>query len=356
MNSKEHFTFLLSLYLDDNISLEQKTLFYELLETNQYDDLLSDDVLDKLNIAHFDSRDDLSKSTADQLFDTIVLPENQIPKSTFYKKLVIYIGSAAAVISLLFATWLFYDKDVTNGGNDFVDINSDYIEYYNPSDSIQKLILNDNSIVSIYPNSKLKYPKEFLSKTRTVSLTGKAFFEVSKDSIHPFVVNSENIVVKVLGTSFLINADAVKGSEEVEVRSGLVQVEKKGKKDVGNGSVLLVTPNQKVVYAIKEDNLTKTLVSAPLQLLEEERPENKKINVNSFNYKGQKLTAIFKELEEVYGIQIVIPNKSLENCVFTGNLSGADLFTKLQILCVATQTNYKTLGTDVIIEGKGCIN
>ncbi|MBS1654030.1 MAG: DUF4974 domain-containing protein, partial [Bacteroidetes bacterium] len=73
-----------------------------------------------------------------------------------------------------------------------------------------------------------------------------------------------------------------------------------------------------------------------------------------FNYEQEKLENIFDQLEATYGIEIIPENPNLNNCVFTGDLSGEDLFTKLKILCLTTQSSYEINGTRVLMKGHGC--
>src|SRR5690606_37057735 len=79
-----------------------------------------------------------------------------------------------------------------------------------------KITLPDGSTVFLNNNSKISYRSRFASK-REIHLQGEAFFEVAKDSLKPFVVSSNGLLTKALGTSFNIKA---KAGEKVEV--GLV--------------------------------------------------------------------------------------------------------------------------------------
>ncbi len=69
-----------------------------------------------------------------------------------------------------------------------------------------KLELPDGTKVWINADSRLKYPIQFSNQKREVFLTGEAYFEVSKDSLNPFIVNTEKVNTRVLGTSFNVSA------------------------------------------------------------------------------------------------------------------------------------------------------
>ena len=68
-----------------------------------------------------------------------------------------------------------------------------------------RLKLSDGTIVYLNSDSELRYPVSFCATSREVELRGEAFFEVVTDPQRPFVVNAEQVRVKVLGTSFNVN-------------------------------------------------------------------------------------------------------------------------------------------------------
>ncbi len=71
-----------------------------------------------------------------------------------------------------------------------------------------QLHLPDGTRVLLAPNSSLDVPRSFGTTTRDVHLTGLAFFEVAKDSTHPFRVHTEGGTAQVLGTKFSARADS----------------------------------------------------------------------------------------------------------------------------------------------------
>jgi transmembrane sensor len=94
--------------------------------------------------------------------------------------------------------------------------------------SIPKSIqLSDGSKIYLAANSLFQYPEKFGSEQRNVSLLkGNAFFEVSKDKKHPFIIQSGAIKTRVVGTSFHIQLSKLKC--EVIVVTGKVNVSSKG--------------------------------------------------------------------------------------------------------------------------------
>ncbi len=66
--------------------------------------------------------------------------------------------------------------------------------------------LPDGTIAELQPDSRLTYPKEFNSTTRTVELEGEAYFEVAKNKEKPFIVVTQKAEIQVLGTHFNVKA------------------------------------------------------------------------------------------------------------------------------------------------------
>ena len=106
----------------------------------------------------------------------------------------LYFRIAAASVILVFVSLLYYF------------INHDFNNERIFANVIQEVILPDGSSVMLNANSSLVYPKTFNDNSRSIKLEGEAFFEVEKDSLRPFVVDVNETSVKVLGTSFNIDA------------------------------------------------------------------------------------------------------------------------------------------------------
>lgn len=89
----------------------------------------------------------------------------------------------------------------------------------------------DGSLVFLHGDSEIAFAKKFGSKSREVSLTGEAFFEIVKAEGKPFVVKVNNTTTRVLGTSFNVFSDQ-SGQVKVSVMSGLVEFFESGTMEV----------------------------------------------------------------------------------------------------------------------------
>lgn len=102
-------------------------------------------------------------------------------------------------------------------------------ELYVPVQEDYEIILSDGTKVSLNSDTKLKFPFHFAGSTREVFVEGEAFFEVAKDSQHPFIVHTGLADVVVTGTSFNINTYDAKQVKTALVE-GKVQVKSSGKR------------------------------------------------------------------------------------------------------------------------------
>lgn len=87
-----------------------------------------------------------------------------------------------------------------------------------------RLVLSDGSIVWLNAASSIKYPTAFIGSERKVSIKGEAYFEVAKNKQMPFLVSYNDIIVKVLGTHFNINAYEDETDVKVTLLEGAVHV------------------------------------------------------------------------------------------------------------------------------------
>jgi ferric-dicitrate binding protein FerR (iron transport regulator) len=88
------------------------------------------------------------------------------------------------------------------------------------------LILVDKSEVWLNANSSITFPTAFSGKDRKVKITGEVYFEVAKDKSKPFIVNTNQSEIKVLGTHFNINAYNDEEAEATTLLEGAVKVKR----------------------------------------------------------------------------------------------------------------------------------
>lgn len=93
-----------------------------------------------------------------------------------------------------------------------------------PNGGQYQLVLADGTKVWLNAASSITYPTAFSGKTREVSITGEAFFEVARDKAKPFVVRTGEESIEVVGTSFNVHAYAEEGGMKTSLEEGVVRV------------------------------------------------------------------------------------------------------------------------------------
>jgi transmembrane sensor len=119
--------------------------------------------------------------------------------------------SAAALLPLILSLWLFIGHKKSG----------DFIIYKTESET-REIVLSDNSRVWLNRNSSLKVPHKFKKNSRSIELTGEAFFEIHRDESRPFSILAGKTITKVLGTSFNIYHNTVSNKVDVTVKTGRV--------------------------------------------------------------------------------------------------------------------------------------
>jgi hypothetical protein len=187
-----------------------------------------------------------------------------------------------------------------------------------------------------------------------VYLSGEAFFEVTKDALHPFRVFSNEIITKVLGTSFTISAFDKAKDIEVTVRTGKVGVysqlvtNDKTAAPTNKLEGIIITPNQQLLYKKEQRKFKKEILDNPVII-------DPGITSQSMIYEDAPLVEIFKDLKKAYGIKIIYDIGQLKNCTLTADLSDEALEAKLNLICKAIGGSYEIIDAQVIIHAAGCL-
>ena len=127
-----------------------------------------------------------------------------------------------------------------------------------PAGRLLTLVLSDQTQITLNSGTSIKYPVEFLpGKKREVFLEGEAYFQVTRDEEHPFVVHTQNLNTTVLGTSFNISSYAQQQYEKVVLVEGKVLVK-------GPAEKKILLPETMAVF----HQGSKTLTTAPTDSFE----------------------------------------------------------------------------------------
>jgi transmembrane sensor len=229
------------------------------------------------------------------------------------------------------------------------------IERTNNSDRPMEIVLDDNSRVTLMESSTIRYSERFSESRREVYLEGEAFFDIAKDPDRPFFVYANELVTKVLGTSFKVSAYPSARQVTVEVKTGRVSVFAKSDPQIKDRMSrrelegVILNPNQKIIFERVAVRMVKTLVERPEIVL----PKSK---IPHFEFEDTPASEAFASIGKAYGIDILFDEELLSGCPLTAALDNQPLHEKLTIICKAVEAEYEILDGQIIIHSRGCRN
>ncbi|UTN04026.1 FecR domain-containing protein [Flavobacterium bizetiae] len=200
-----------------------------------------------------------------------------------------------------------------------------------------KITLSDGTQIWLNAGSHLKYPIKFKGGTREVYLTGEAFFDVAKDKEHPFIIHTDKMDTKVLGTSFNVQAYPDHVTQEVSVLTGRVNV-----KSTVTDENVYVTPGQKVVFKSKNNKL-QAFTDIPMNSISLWRK-------NIIVFEDAPLPEVIATINRNYNVAIQIENKNLNNLKISAYFKELPVNQVVALVCNIINANYKIEAGTYIIQ------
>ncbi|WP_185716339.1 FecR domain-containing protein [Larkinella knui] len=253
--------------------------------------------------------------------------------------------AAAAVVILVGSLGLYFYLNTAQPAS---EPTARAVSIVNTEKQVVRHQLPDGSKVWLNPDAKIQYAAGAFSETsRTVSVEGEAFFEVTKDPARPFFVKSNELLVKVLGTSFNVKSNPDQSRYEVSVVTGKVSVSVPDRK--GQAKSVLLLPRQQAVFEVASGLLTSTELSKFREKVDTWQPI-------SLTFEDEKLSEIAMRLQKKYGIKIRLANPNLANCRLKATFDHNRLAEILEITTQMVEATYEMRGDSIVIDGEGCGN
>ncbi|MES2891807.1 MAG: FecR domain-containing protein [Bacteroidota bacterium] len=197
-----------------------------------------------------------------------------------------------------------------------------------------QLRLDDGTIVWLNAASSIRFPASFDRLSRSVEITGEAYFEVAKDASRPFTVKVNDMQVQVLGTHFNINAY----DDEPVVKTTLLE----GSVKVNNPvSGKMLVPGQQAQLAAGGGLQVKTGVNTSEVIAWKN---------DLFSFNNTDVNSLMRQLSRWYDAEIVMP-KNIEPVTFNGQISrSANISDVLKILELTEEISFTIQGKKVIVK------
>lgn len=228
------------------------------------------------------------------------------------------------------AYWLLPAKQVTA---------ANLVQKQNSKGIKSTIVLSDGSKIWLNADSKVQYPALFTGNSREIYLNGEAFFDIARNPAKPFIIHLSNGTVRVLGTSFNVKAYDNQPVVETSVATGKVAFIPRLKNNRPADTVFL-TPNNKVVYRLHEEQITTaTTVSA----------DDKAWTEGKMIFRSLSFEEIAIELERNFGKRIVFDNDDVKKYRLTGSFQNNTLVEILDYLSKTKTFSYSVSDEAIVI-------
>lgn len=208
----------------------------------------------------------------------------------------------AAMIVVAFGLGYFWQSEKTEGPIAMQTISV-------PAGQCVNVTLPDGSNIWLNAQTTIQYPVSFNKENRQVKLDGEAYFNVAKDSKRPFIVNTKECSVEVLGTKFNIDAYSSRDKFETVLMEGSVKV---SMLDDPTQAVSL-KPNNKV-YRSNGKLLTQKVSNY----------ERYRWKEGLICFVDEPFKVVMEDFEKFYGLTIVVNNQKVTQYLYTGKFKQTD--------------------------------
>lgn len=204
-----------------------------------------------------------------------------------------------------------------------------------PKGGEYKVTLSDGTVVYLNSVTHLKYPTTFGDKERRVQLDGEAYFEVTKDSQHPFIVEVNGVEVKVYGTSFNVNSQQDHKIQTVLVEGSI------GIKIQSSGEEQIISPGEMAVFDEIPQNITIKKVNP--QVYTDWRN-------GIFRFENERLEDILNKLANWYDVEIFYQSPDVKELHFTGYIERyKKIDTILRSITLATNVQFSIREKTILV-------
>ncbi len=241
----------------------------------------------------------------------------------------------AIPITLLITSYFLY-KATTHVSDDYQDVC--FVHKFTAYGERELIILPDSTKVWLNSGSTLIYPSSFVSKERNICLSGEAFFDVSRDADRPFIVDVNQVRLKVLGTKFNVCTYPDNPEFTATLETGKIQINVEGKEEP-----YVLSANDQLVYNTMTGEVSISQVQAH---------NYSSWRTGSLYLDDMSFPKVISLLERTYNINIHVRhtrfNSQTIRAHFSANESVDDVMAIIQMLI--PDLRYEHKGNDLYIE------
>ena len=209
-----------------------------------------------------------------------------------------------------------------------------------PYGKMFELVLSDKSKVFLNSGTSITFPVHFAKgDPREVFLDGEAYFEVSKDEKHPFIVNANNLKVRVLGTQFVVSSYPEDKDVSTVLVEGSVGLYRGGEEFIAHRASILQPGHRATWDKSQQDISIETVTTEKYTAW-----MNGRIVFSHLPFKE-----IVRKLERHYNVTITNRNKELGEEFFTASFDTENIEQVLQAFSKSYPFKYEITDKEIII-------
>jgi len=226
--------------------------------------------------------------------------------------------------------------------------------------SKSKIQLPDGTQVWLNADSRLTYDENFKGPIREVHLTGEAYFDVAKDKEHPFIIHTQAIDLKVLGTAFNVRSYANEKQTEASLIHGSLEItlhNNPGKKIILKPNEKLVVQNNQFITAENKQAEAVSEEDGPMMVLskvhfqKEDSTASEILWVkNKLAFDNESLEAVALKIERWYDVTVTITDEKLKQTAYSGVFEDESLQEVMEALRLTGNFKYTINKREVIIK------
>lgn len=229
------------------------------------------------------------------------------------------------------------------------------VEISVPLGARSKIKMPDSTEIWLNAGTSITYNQDYGQKTRTVNLTGEAYFNVARDKHHPFIVKTQSVAVTALGTRFNVKAYPDEKTISATLEEGKIDVRVYNER--GNSDRILLKPNDKFIYHKQTQMTEKYTESAEDKIIAEGRRPVKHKNINVLSNVRTELYTSWKDsrwiidrerlntlaplLERRFNVKFIFDDEQLKKYNFTGTIENETVDQILNALKLTAPLDYQ---------------
>lgn len=269
----------------------------------------------------------------------------QLSKNNHHKIVRIAYFTTAAIVIILLTINLFIRNSSFEENRDFSLANEFPQEklrtLYTEKGVKAQISLPDNSVVWLNSDSRITYPAKFDEKIRKVELSGEAYFEVTKDTLHPMIVKTnKDFSIEVLGTSFSVKSYDNDNIAKATLFTGSISMHYKDQKS-NEHKVLKLKPEESFVYYQQS--------ATPKQVRYKDNEKEIAWKNGELLFEQTEMEEVIKMLERWHGTKFIIENKAIFNDKLTASFQTESIIQIMEIMKYCIDMDYKIINNTVTI-------